>query len=65
MQKLSFQAQIKVREFALLDKKLLIMASPKLKDGFILIDPFSIKGDKKTASTIKGAFKFGKKSMNL
>jgi len=41
------------------------MASPKLKDGFILIDPFSIKGDKKTASTIKGAFKFGKKSMNL
>ncbi|OEC84459.1 MULTISPECIES: 5-formyltetrahydrofolate cyclo-ligase [Methanobacterium] len=58
-------AQIKVREFALLDKKLLIMASPKLKDGFILIDPFSIKGDEKTASTIKGAFKFGKKIHEL
>ena len=54
-------AQIKVREFALLDKKLLIMASPKLKDGFLLIDPFSVKGNEETASTIKGAFKFGKK----
>jgi 5-formyltetrahydrofolate cyclo-ligase len=54
-------AQIKVREYALLDKKLLIMASPKLKDGFLLIDPFSIKGNEGTASTIKGAFKFGKK----
>lgn len=54
-------AQIKVREFALLDKKLLIMASPKLKDGFLLIDPFSVKGNEQTASTIDGAFKFGKK----
>lgn len=54
-------AQIKVREFALLDKKLLIMASPKLKDGFLLIDPLSVKGNEETASTIKGAFKFGKK----
>lgn len=54
-------AQIKVREFALMDKKLLIMASPKLKDGFLLIDPFSVKGNEQTASTIDGAFKFGKK----
>ena len=54
-------AQIKVREFALLDKKLLIMASPKLKDGFLLIDPLSVRGNEETASTIKGAFKFGKK----
>ena len=54
-------AQIKVREFALLDKKLLIMASPKLKDGFLLIDPLSVKGNEETASTINGAFKFGKK----
>ena len=49
-------AQIKVREFALLDKKLLIMASPKLKDGFLLIDPFSVKGNEETASTIKRCF---------
>jgi 5-formyltetrahydrofolate cyclo-ligase len=54
-------AQKKVREFALLDKKLLIMASPKLKDGFLLIDPYSVRGNEETASTIKGAFKFGKK----
>lgn len=54
-------AQKKVREFALLDKKLLIMASPKLKDGFLLIDPYSVKGNEETASTINGAFKFGKK----
>ena len=54
-------AQKKVRELALLDKKILIMASPKLKDGFLLIDPYSVRGNEKTASTIKGAFKFGKK----
>jgi 5-formyltetrahydrofolate cyclo-ligase len=54
-------AQKKVREFALLDKKLLIMASPKLKDGFLLIDPYSAIGNEETASTINGAFKFGKK----
>jgi len=54
-------AQIKIREYALLDKKLLIMASPKLKDGFLLIDPFSVKGNEEAASTIDGAFKFGKK----
>lgn len=54
-------AQKKVREFALLDKKILIMASPKLKDGFFLIDPYSVRGNEETASTINGAFKFGKK----
>ena len=54
-------AQKKVREFALLDKKLLIMASPKLKNGFLLIDPYTCERNEKTASTINGAFKFGKK----
>ncbi|MGB9980472.1 5-formyltetrahydrofolate cyclo-ligase [Methanobacterium sp.] len=54
-------AQKKVREFALFDKKVLIMASPKLKDGFLLIDPYSVVGNEETASTIDGAFKFGKK----
>lgn len=52
-------AQKKVREFALLDEKILIMASPKLKEGYLLIDPHQLKGKESTASTIKGAFKFG------
>jgi 5-formyltetrahydrofolate cyclo-ligase len=54
-------AQKKVREFALVDDKLLIMASPKLKDGYLLIDPQYVKGKEKIASTINGAFKFGKR----
>jgi len=37
----------------------LIMASPRLKRGFILIDPAGVKGKERIASTIKGAFKFG------
>lgn len=53
-------AQNKVREFALTDMKQLIMASPKLKNGFLLINPFHAEGNEKIASTIKGAFKFGK-----
>jgi 5-formyltetrahydrofolate cyclo-ligase len=54
-------AQKKVREFALADEKFLIMASPKLKEGYLLINPHSVKGNEKTASTINGAFKFGKR----
>lgn len=52
-------AQKKVREFVLLDEKILIMASPKLKEGYRLIDPHRVKGNEKIASTINGAFKFG------
>ncbi|MEM2105217.1 MAG: 5-formyltetrahydrofolate cyclo-ligase [Candidatus Bathyarchaeia archaeon] len=51
--------QQKVRENALLDGKTLIMASPRLARGFILIDPAKVKGKEHFASTIKGAFKFG------
>ena len=54
-------AQKKVREFALIDEKLLIMASPKLKKGFLLIDPIVTSGNEETASTTDGAFKFGKR----
>jgi 5-formyltetrahydrofolate cyclo-ligase len=54
-------AQQKVREFALMDEKLLIMASPKLKEGYLLLDPHYVKGNEKTASSINGAFKFGKR----
>jgi 5-formyltetrahydrofolate cyclo-ligase len=52
-------AQKKVREFALKDEKLLIMASPKLKNGYIILNPFDVKGNEKEASTINGAFKYG------
>jgi 5-formyltetrahydrofolate cyclo-ligase len=48
-----------VREQALKDDKLLIMASPKLKRGYLLINPDKIGGSEKFASTIKGAFKHG------
>jgi len=51
--------QRKVREFALKENKTLIMPTPRLKEGFLLL-----KGLQKVAyeaSSIKGAFKFGKK----
>jgi 5-formyltetrahydrofolate cyclo-ligase len=53
-------AQKKVREFALKEGKILIMASPRLKQGFLLIDPQNAKGKEETASTIKGAFRYGR-----
>ena len=51
--------QRKVRENVISDEKILIIASPKLLNGYLLIDPSHIKGHEKEASTIKGAFKFG------
>ena len=52
-------AQIKVREYALLDEKTLIMATPKLNNGYLIIKPKDVKDQTNTAATIKGAFKFG------
>ncbi len=52
-------AQQKVREFALKDGKTLIMASPRLKKGYLIIKPE--EGKEEFASTIKGAFKYGKR----
>jgi len=51
--------QRKVRENAFKDGKTLIVASPRLKKGFLLIAPTKVKGKERFASTIKGAFKFG------
>lgn len=51
--------QRKVRENTLKNGKTLIVASPRLKKGFMLIDPAEVKGKERFASTIKGAFKFG------
>ncbi len=52
-------AQIKVRENCLIDGKTLIMASPKLLNGYIIIKPKYVKEHEKEAATIKGAFKYG------
>ena len=54
-------AQRPLREFALRDGKTLIMATPKLKNGYLLIKPENVKGRERYASTIKGAFVYGKK----
>ncbi len=54
-------AQLAVRELALRDGKRLIMATPRLREGFILLDPAEIK-DARGAASIRGAFKHGKKT---
>ena len=54
-------AQRSVRKNALKDNKVLIMASPKLKKGYLRISPKEIKGKEDFASTIRGAFKYGKR----
>jgi len=53
-------AQRPVRELVLKEGKILILATPKLKKGYLKIDPQKVKGKEKEASTIKGAFKYGK-----
>jgi 5-formyltetrahydrofolate cyclo-ligase len=53
-------AQREIREYALLDGKKLIMASPKLKMGYLEINPHDVINRTKTVSTIKGAYKYGK-----
>lgn len=54
------QAQHKVREYALRGGKTLIMASPKLQNGYLYIDPGDVS-DKNSASTITGAFEVASK----
>ena len=50
-----------VREMTLRDGKLLVMATPRLKRGFLILDPNTISGnDIPKASTIRGAFKHGR-----
>lgn len=52
-------AQRKVRELVLKNNKTLIMASPRLKSGYIEIK--DVESKEEFASTIAGAFKYGKK----
>jgi 5-formyltetrahydrofolate cyclo-ligase len=58
-------AQQPVRELALKEGKILIMATPRLKKGYLKIEPKEVKGKEKEASTIKGAFKYGKTIKDL
>jgi len=53
--------QKEARYMALSNGKTLIMPSPKLRQGFIILDPTRIPREKfREASTIRGAFKYGK-----
>jgi len=50
-----------VREAVLSSGKVLIMPTPRLREGFLVLDPKMIyKQAMKGASTIRGAFKYGK-----
>jgi 5-formyltetrahydrofolate cyclo-ligase len=50
-----------VREMALTDGKILVMATPKLRKGFLLLDPSTIPPNRIfETSTIRGAFKHGR-----
>ncbi|MEB3817097.1 MAG: 5-formyltetrahydrofolate cyclo-ligase [Desulfurococcales archaeon] len=50
-----------VRRRALLDGKILVMPTPRLRRGFLLLDPSRIpKNRVGEASTIRGAFKYGR-----
>lgn len=50
-----------VREIALKDGKQVIMATPRMKQGFILLDSELIsKANLKEAASIRGAFKYGR-----
>ncbi len=51
--------QREVRRLALLHGKLLIMPTPRLRKGFILLDPTKVR-DIDFASTIRGAFMLGR-----
>jgi len=50
-----------VREIALKDDKTVVMATPRLEEGFLLLDPKTIPKNRIfEASTIHGAFKHGR-----
>jgi 5-formyltetrahydrofolate cyclo-ligase len=50
-----------VREVALRDGKIVVIATPRLRKGFLLLDPNTIPRDSiSRVSTIRGAFKHGR-----
>lgn len=58
-------AQFHVRRLALLDGKAVVVASPRLKSGFLVIKPESVKGKERNATTIRGCFKYGTKLKSI
>ncbi len=52
-------SQFHVRKKALIDGKTVVMATPRLKAGFIVLKPELLKGLEDEASTIRGAFRHG------
>lgn len=58
-------AQRRVRENALKDGKILIMVTPKIENGYLKLEAQDLKGREREASTIEGAFKYGKKIEQL
>ncbi len=58
-------AQQNVRKNAFYDGKDLIMATPKLLNGYILLDSSCTYGNEEYASTIEGAFKHGRKITSI
>lgn len=52
-------AQIPLRKYALNDEKILIMATPKIKDGYLIMNPKNIDNPN-FAATIDGAYEYGK-----
>ena len=57
--------QKKIRENALKEGKTVIMASPRLKHGFIIIRPEKVLGKERFAATIRGAFTYGEKTTSI
>jgi len=54
--------QRKIREKILESGKILVMPTPRIREGFLVLDPSRIPNDQyKFASTIKGAFIYGQK----
>jgi 5-formyltetrahydrofolate cyclo-ligase len=55
-----------VRLLALRQGKILIMPTPRIRKGFLLLDPRSVpEGKEREASTIRGAFRYGTLLPNL
>ncbi|MEM2909555.1 MAG: 5-formyltetrahydrofolate cyclo-ligase [Nitrososphaerota archaeon] len=53
--------QLEVRRMTLRDGKALLMPTPRLSSGFLLLDPKKVpSGSVDEAATIKGSFKFGR-----
>ncbi len=55
-----FHARLK----CLKDRKTLLMATPRLKEGYLLLDPELVKNKEENSATIAGAYRFGTKTPN-